>query len=318
MNTPRRRPLALDHLRSFAAVARRLSFSQAAIDLHLTQPAISRQIKAIEEELGAAVFARGTRKVELTADGQVLLQAVAPWLERLDRAVQQIRASRGRRVVNVTTFPSFASLWLLPRLDEFERLHPDIDIRISATESLVDLDGSDFDLALRYCHPDALPPPHRRLFGEVLTPAISIALQAAITAGQAPPLAQPADLAQHTLLEEDDLRPSGRYLSWRNWLDAQGLPTLEPRRWLFLNFTHQQVQAALSGQGVALARLAMVWTSLHRGELFEPFDASHRTASPFAYFMVHTSDQPRAEVDALAAWVGAQAALTRAAIGEAA
>ncbi len=316
MNSHRRRPLSPDHLRSFAAVARRLSFSQAAEDLHLTQPAISRQIKALEDELGSALFQRGTRKVEITADGQTLLQAVSPWLDRLDSAVQQIRASRGRRVVNLTTFPSFASLWLLPRLEAFQREQPDIDIRISANDKMIDPDDPEFDIAIRYCHPDTAPPRQQRLFGDVLTPAISVALDAAIKAGQAGPLRTPADLAHHTLLEEDDLRPSGRYLTWRRWLEQQGQAGLEPRRWLYLNFTHQHVQAALSGQGVALARIALVWDLLQRGELLEPFGAAMRTTSPYAYYLMHTGHRQRPEVDAIIAWIDAQAAATRQALGE--
>jgi LysR family glycine cleavage system transcriptional activator len=303
-------------LRCFAAVARRSSFSQAADDLHLTQPAVSRQIKSLEDELGASLFQRGTRKVEITGEGTALLQAVAPWLDRLDATVQQIRASRGRRVVNLTTFPSLASLWLLPRLHAFQSTNPDIDIRISASDALIDLDDAEFDLALRYCHPDVAPPGARRMFGEVLTPVISVSMRDAVHAGQASPLSSPADLSEHTLLEEDDHRPSGQYLSWRRWLLQQGHAGIEPRRWLYLNFTYQQIQAALSGQGIALARLAMVWDMIQRGELVEPFGDAGRTTSPFAYFLVPGSPSRRAEVDAIVEWIEAQAAQTRTAVGE--
>ena len=137
MNTPPRRPLSLDGLRAFEAVARRLSFSGAAEELFLTQSAISRQIKALETELGAALFNRGTRKVEITAAGNALRQAVLPALEGIDRAVRQIRVSKGRRQVNLTTFASFVTLWLMPRLAGFQQQHPDIDIRMTATDTRV-------------------------------------------------------------------------------------------------------------------------------------------------------------------------------------
>jgi LysR family transcriptional regulator, glycine cleavage system transcriptional activator len=130
MNRPAHRPLAVGPLRAFEAVARRSSFSAAADELHLTQPAISRQIKGLEDELGAPLFLRGTRSVELTSAGTQLLRGVLPLLNRLDSTVRQIRSARGRRHVSITTFASFASLWLLPRLASFEREHPDIDIRI--------------------------------------------------------------------------------------------------------------------------------------------------------------------------------------------
>ena len=134
MNQPRQRPLSVGPIRAFEAVARHLSFSAAAEELHLTQSAISRQIKGLEEELGAPLFSRGTRSVELTGDGHALLRAVAPALERLDATVRQIRTSRGRRRVTVNTFASFVSMWLLPRLEAFQRANPDIDIRVSATD----------------------------------------------------------------------------------------------------------------------------------------------------------------------------------------
>src|SRR5918911_3862783 len=165
MNGPRQRPLSLGSLRAFEAVARRLSFSDAAEELHLTQSAVSRQIKGLEDELGAPLFARGTRHVELTGSGTALLRVVAPWLDRLDAGVRQIRQARGRRVVQVSTFPSFASLWLLPQMEAFQRENPDLDIRVSATDRMVDLDEPDLDITLRYCSPQAAPPGSRRLFG---------------------------------------------------------------------------------------------------------------------------------------------------------
>ena len=317
MNTARRRPLSLTNLRAFEAVARRLNFSDAAEELFLTQSAISRQIKSLEDELGAPLFVRGTRHVEATQDAQVLLRTVEPWLARLDAGVRQIREKRSRRRVSVTTFASFASLWLLPRIEAFQREHPDIDIRVSAHDSLADLDDPELDLALRYCSPAQAPAGAVRLFGETLTPAVSRQLMAQIRQGEAPPLSRPADLARHTLAEEDDNKASTEYLSWRHWLAQQGESALQPRRWLYLNFTYQQVQAALAGQGVALARVALVYEALARGELVEPFGPSGRTTSPYAYWLiVPPTRRTRPEVGQFCDWVEAQAALTRSATGE--
>lgn len=306
MNTKRRRPLVVGPLRAFEAVARLLSFRATAEELHLTQPAISRQIRGLEDELGAPLFIRGTRHVELTGAGAALLRAVAPALAQLDTAVRQIRSTQGRQPVAVTTFASFASLWLLPRLQDFQARHPDVDIRISAQDALADLDDPEIDLALRYCHPDDAPPGSTELFGELLTPVASPALLAR------EPLCEPADLARHTLLEEDDHRPSAAYLSWRHWLRLRAAPGLEPRGWMYLNFTYQQIQAALASQGVALARLALVRESIARGELVEPFGEAGRVASPFAYWLVRWP--ARRERPALAAfedWLLAQADAAR-------
>jgi LysR family transcriptional regulator, glycine cleavage system transcriptional activator len=311
MKTQPHRPLDVGPLRAFEAVARLLSFSAAADELFLTQPAISRQIKGLETQLGAPLFVRGTRKVELTGAGTQLLRSVLPLLQRLDGTVRQIRAARGRRHVSVTTFASFASLWLLPRLASFERAHPDIDIRIVASDTLVDLADPEIDLALRYCRPEDAPKGALRLFNEFLTPAVGRTLAEQIARGDAPPLAKPADLARHTLLEEDDHRPSAAWLSWRHWLRENGVPGLEPARWMLLNFTYQQIQAALSGQGVALARLPLVGEPFERGELVEAFGAERRVVSPFAYWSIAATGEagtPRPEVALFTQWIAAEAA----------
>ncbi|TMH11613.1 MAG: LysR family transcriptional regulator [Betaproteobacteria bacterium] len=318
MNLVRQRPLSLGSLRAFEAVARRLNFSEAADELHVTQSAISRQIKSLEEELGAPLFARGTRRVELTLDGSTLLRAVVPWLDRLDASVRQIRRARGRRVVPVSTFPSFASLWLIPRMEAFQRAHPDLDIRISANDRMDDLDEPELDVVLRYCGPQTAPAGALRMFGEVLTPVIGPRLADQIRAGSAPPLSSAAHLAEYTLAEEDDYRPSAEFLSWRRWLELHGEPSLQPRRWLYLNYTYQQIQAALAGQGVALARVALVSEQLESGDLIEPFGPAGRITSPFTYWMiVSPASGARDEVAQFCAWIEEHAAQTRSAMGEA-
>lgn len=313
------RPLSLDFLRTFEAVAQRLSFSAAAETLCITQPAVSRQIKSLEEELGAALFQRGTRRVELTQAGRQLLRAVEPALAKLDGTVRQIRLSRSRAMVSVTTFASFASLWLMPRLADFERAHPGVDIRLSASDRLVDSDDEELDLALRGCRPERAPPDAIRLFGDVLTPVIGAGLAAAIARGDAPPLALPADLAGHTLLEMDDGSRIATDQAWARWLTPRGLEALQPRRRMSMNYTHQQVQAALAGQGVALARLALVADALARGDLVEPFGPAQRQWAEICYWLVPlagSSGEPRPEVAAFTSWVLAEAAATRQAIGD--
>ena len=319
MNQQRHRPLELDCLRSFEAVARRLSFSLAAEELHLTQPAISRQIQRLEDDLGTPLFSRGTRRVSLTAAGHSLIRSVEPLLARLDATVRQIRLAQGRAQVSLSTFASFATLWLMPRLPDFERGHEDIDIRLSASDRLVELDAPEMDLLLRHCRPERAPAGAWRLFGEVLTPVIGASLASAIAQGTAAPLATPADLAGHTLLEMDDSAAHSAVFCWPAWLAPHGLTGLSPRRWISVNFTHQQVQAALAGQGVALARLAMVHELLDRGELVEPFGPAGRMNLPWAYWLVSlaTPDRPaRPELRAFTEWVLAQAAQSAAAMGE--
>ena len=244
-----------------------------------------------------------------------LLRSVVPALDRLDASVRQIRVGRGRKVVSVTTFASFSSLWLVPRLEAFQRSHEDIDIRVSATDKVVGLDEPDLDLALRYCPAERAPPGALHLFDETLTPVIGRWLAEQVAAGQAPPLTVPADLALHALAEEDSHGPGGALLTWRHWLTVQGEERLQPRRWIVFNFTHQQLQAALIGQAVALGRLALVAEPLARGELIEPFGRARRTSSNNAYWLIPSATgQTRPEVAEFARWVIAQAELTRAAM----
>jgi LysR family transcriptional regulator, glycine cleavage system transcriptional activator len=318
MNSRTQRPLAIGALRTFESLARHLNFRACGDELHVTQSAISRQIRALEDELGAALFVRGTRHVAITEAGVQLLRAVLPMLERLDTTVRQIRNASGRKSVSVTTFASFATLWLIPRLEGFQKLYPDIDIRIAAVDAMAQADDTSIDLALRHCLPASAPAGAQRLFGEVLTPMVGAGLAAKAATKSGPRLRNPSDLAGQTLLEEtNSLKASGEF-SWRKWLQWCDHASLEPKRWITLNFTHQQIQAALSGQGVALARLALVTEALANGELVEPFGPPLRLHSPYCYWLVAWPGvEQREEVRAFISWVKREAAITCTAMDEA-
>jgi LysR family glycine cleavage system transcriptional activator len=309
----RSRSIAAGHLRAFQAVARHLNFRAAAEDLALTQSAVSRQIQALESEVGVALFLRHTRAVELTGAGTQLLRAVAPSLERIDSAVRLIRQSAGRKSVSISTWASFASMWLIPRLESFQHAHPDIDIRIDATDTSVDLETSDVDLALRYAMPTHMPAQAQRLFGEQLTPVASPWL---LKSG--PRLNKALDLTQFALVEAGDAYRSQHmeWLTWQRWLDAQGLKRFEPKRWLYFNYAHQIAQAALTGQGVALARMPLIADSLASGDLVEVLPGT-RLESPMAYWLiVGPRSNQRPEIKAFCEWLQAQAQATRQTIGE--
>jgi DNA-binding transcriptional LysR family regulator len=250
--------------------------------------------------------------VELTSAGAQLLTAVSQSLPRIDNAVRQIRQTAGRRAVALTTFASFASMWLIPRLEQFQRDNPDIDIRIDASDVALDLDVADVDLALRYGPTTAMPPHAIRMFGEQLTPVASPWL---LKSG--PPLKKPADLAQFALIEAGDAHAAHlEWLTWRRWFDEVGLAKLQAKRWLYFNYAYQMVQAALTGQGVVLARLPMVAESLANGDLVEPLP-NQRMDSPMAYWLiVGPRSAQRAEIKAFCTWLKAQAKATRQTIGE--
>lgn len=309
----RTRPVATGHWRAFLAVAKHLNFRAAADELALTQSAVSRQIQALEEEVGVPLFLRHTRAVELTSAGAQLQRAVGPALERMDAAVRLVRQTAGRRSVAITTWASFASMWLIPRMEEFQRDNPGIDIRIDASDVQVDLETSDVDLALRYAMPAGATQGGIRLFGEQLAVVASPWL---LKSGK--PLRTPADVAQFTLIEAGDAHRTHylEYLSWRRWFDTRDLTKLQPQRWLYFNYAHQIVQAALAGQGLALARMPLIPDALAAGDLVEVLPG-HRIDSPLAYWlMVGPRSAQRPEIKAFCAWLQVQAEATRQAIGD--
>jgi DNA-binding transcriptional LysR family regulator len=289
---------------------------------------VSRQIQALEEEVGTALFLRHTRAVDLTSAGSQLLSAAASALERIDASVRQIRQTAGRKSVAITTWASFASMWLIPRLEAFQRDHPDIDIRIDATDNAVDMTTADVDLALRYAVPQGIPASAQRLFGEQLTPVVSPWLL------KSQPINSVEDLARCALIEAGDAHRTRHleWLTWQRWLDTFGAQPLagsdrrsrasakplkiSPQRWMYFNYAHQIVQAALTGQGVALARLPLVAESLASGALVEPLPHT-RLDSPLVYWlMVAPRSAQRPEVKAFCDWLLVQAAATREAIGD--
>ncbi|RDI28269.1 LysR substrate-binding domain-containing protein [Pseudacidovorax intermedius] len=308
----RTRPIGAGYLRAFEAVARHLNFRAAAEEMALTQSAVSRQIQSLEEEVGVPLFLRHTRAVELTSAGAQLLLATQQALPRIDGAVRQIRQSAGRKSVALTTFASFASMWLIPRLEAFQQAHPDIDIRIDASDVAMDLDLADIDMALRYGPAEAMPAGAVRLFGETLMPVASPWL-----IKSNPAIREPADITRFTLIEAGDAhRTHLEWLTWRRWFETKGLARTQPRRWLYFNYAYQMVQAALSGQGVVLARSPLIAESLASGDLVEVLPRQ-RMDSPMAYWLlVAPRSTARPEIRAFCDWLREQAAVTRKTIGD--
>src|ERR1700687_3959740 len=160
----------------FEAAARNLSFTKAAGELFITQSAVSRQIRTLEDHLGVALFDRRPRALALTEKGEELYRIATDVLERLQAATDHIKAQSRTRQISITTTTGFASLWLIPRLQRFTRLYTEADVRISATTDMPHLERSLVDLAIRYCRPEAAPEGAIRLFGEEVLPVCSPSL----------------------------------------------------------------------------------------------------------------------------------------------
>ena len=295
----------LDLLRSFDAAARSLSFTLAAHEMFLTQSAVSRQIQQMEAALGVPLFERRHRALALTDAGHTMHRAVVDCLERLRDATALVRIATPMRHVSVTTTPGFASLWLIPRLARFTADHPQVDVRISATLEVQDLDRSQLDLAVRFCptHQGAGPP----LFEELVVPVCSPQL----LSNRANPLKIPADLAHHTLLAVDTPRGMALIGDWEPWLKVMGLPEVRTKNTLRFTQYADAIGAAVAGQGVAIGRFPLLDSMLRDKRLVTPFKgaaASHR--GYFVAMGARAHDNP----DALdfAKWLRAEALLATA------
>jgi len=295
---------ALDLLVGFESAARHLSFTKAGEELYLTQSAVSRQIKELENQLGAPLFERRHRALSLTAAGQQFYAAAAQVLTTMRAATERLRAQAGRsRALSVTTTNSFASLWLIPRLAGFTRAHPGIDVRITAETRVQNLERDGLDVALRHGPASLAGPEAVRLFGERVFPVCSPRL----LKDKSRPLRLPADLKQHVLLQYDD--PYGRHpwLHWKTWLEVEGIADLKPAGTLSFSGYEQIIPAAIAGHGVALGRSPLVKNLLSAGDLVAPFKSKADPAR--AYFViVSKSAAGRREVVEFVSWLKAEAA----------
>ncbi len=298
----RRRPLNLTALRGFEASARRLSFTLAAAELNLTQSSISRQVAALERQIGKALFIRRTRALALTAPGQHLLRATQQALKQVDRAVDEIRGPGSPTRVSLTTYASFASLWLVPRLAMFQRDHPEIEIRIDAADRYIDLETEGIDIAIRWTRPERLPKDALSLLEEDVMPALSPLLleRSGIR------LAKPQDLFRLPLLEMDDSMPPSVSSSWPLWFGFAGVRETPPAPRLMFTFIDQSMQAAVRGQGVVLARTPFVDDLVASGDLVTPFPKLKlRTGYRYALIEnLQTRDAPH--VAAFRDWIRAE------------
>jgi LysR family glycine cleavage system transcriptional activator len=292
-----RRLPPLNALRAFEASARHLSFTRAAEELHVTQAAVSHQIRGLEDYLGLKLFKRGGRTLRLTEAGQAYLPDLRKAFELLRDATERLLDEESRGVLTVTMLPSLATRWLVPRLGLFSACHPEIDIRVAPSVHRVDFLREEVDMGIRYGRGDYPGLRCDRLMSEDIFPVCSPRLLEGPHALQCPD-----DLLHHTLLHDEG------HTDWRNWLMAAGVASV---RWdrgpIFLD-SSMLLQAAVTGQGVALARGVLARGDLKAGRLVRPFRLNLPTE--YAYYVVcpeETADRPR--IAAFRAWLLEQARL---------
>jgi DNA-binding transcriptional LysR family regulator len=295
---------SLDAIRGFVAVARRMSITMAAQDLCLTQSAVSRQVKLLEDHWGTPLLVRKARAIDLTDAGAQLYRLASPWLDQLSGFSQSLAQDGRASPVTITASIGVASLWLLPRLGNFQKAHPDIDIRVTANNRVLDLEAENIDLAIRYCPEAGAPQGAIRLFGEVVAPVASkdVALHAFRDA---------ESLLGQTFLELDER--SRPWLRWSEWLTARGLGGARPKTYLHFNQYDQVIQAAVEGHGVALGRLGLILPMIDDGRLVAQ-PSGKNGASNFAYWLTKHDGAWRNEVQLFAEWVAREARATAASL----
>jgi DNA-binding transcriptional LysR family regulator len=298
----KRRPrLSLDLLRGFRAAARHLSFTRAAQELFVTQSAISREIKTLEEQIGQPLFRRVHRALTLTPIGEELYRAAAEALTQLDAVTDRLLGST--RSLSVTTTTALASLWLAPRLPRFNRLRPEIDVRIVATNDRADLDREQLDVAIRFVTPGADNPD-----AELLMTAISFPVCApALARDRARPLRTRDDLASHVRLDYEGKRDGRRFSEWDFWYDTLNIPTVKPASTLRFSQYDQWLPAAIEGAGVAIGVLPHLTEQIRAGLLRAPF-GRELIAKRGTFFLVPRADAAEREaVRAFVDWVRTEA-----------
>jgi len=266
--------LPLTALRAFETTARTGSVRSAADALHVTPSAVSHQLRALEETLGVALFRRANRRLVLTEAGQVLLPGLTEGFDRLGDALTALKSFQRRGVLTVSMLSTFAVRWFIPRLTRFQKLHTDIEVRVSTTLRTVDFAREGIDAAIRHGHGDWPGLRCDRLIDEDIVPVCAPGLL-----DNDPPLNTPEDLARHTLLTSD-ARPD----DWETWLSSIGLGDLRPGRRISFDATHFALDAALGGAGVAIAARELVADDLRQGRLIMPFEQHHRHTAGY-YFV---------------------------------
>ena len=282
----------LKALRAFVAVARALSFSRAAKELHVTPGAITHQIKVLEKYLGVELLSRDKRSVSLTQAGSACLPDLEAGFRSLTLGIERLNSHANRLTISVA--PSFASAWLMPRLEHFSRAHPDIDVRVLATSDLTDFRDGQTDIAIRFGLGNYEGVHVERLVSETMAPMCAPSLHAKH------PILHPADLRKHHLIH--DISTSTVSPDWNTWLQLAGVIDADAQRGSRFTLAQLALQSAINGYGVVLGRVTLARDYLNSGALMMPFNL--QLPVNYAYYLVTPRlKHQRAEAIAFQNWI---------------
>ena len=279
-------PDHLKALRAFEAAARHQSFAAAAAELNVTPAAVGQLVRGLEDVLGVALFNRsigGRTRLVATEAAEKALADIRTGFDRLALGVAQLRESAALGVLTVTASPAFAAKWLLPRIERFHSAWPDMDVRLDTNLKLQDFSAQGIDIGVRYGAGNWPGLVAERLMEEEVYPVCSPAFLAQH------PLNEPGDIASQMLIHDLSVDPNTGFASWTDWFERASVAVSGSKRGLRINNSAAVLQAAVDGQGVALARSVLACDDVSSGRLIRLFPEV-RLASSLAYFVVYRSE----------------------------
>ena len=272
----------LNSLRAFEASARHLSFTKAAEELNVTPAAISQQVKLLEDYFSVKLFKRLTRALILTPPGQAILPVLKEGFDKLSEADQILRHRVTNNSLSISVAPGFGAKWLLPRLDLFRSFAPEYEVRIDATEMLVDFSEENVDVSIRYGTGDYPGLKSDCLITEQIIPVCSPKLL-----NPEHPLNTPQDLQYYTLLHNSWATENLSPTNWQAWLKAANVKNAHRFKGIYFNQNALLLEAAVDGQGVALEDVQIAERDLKSGRLIQLFCDQFRQESRFCYYLVY-------------------------------
>lgn len=286
----------LSALLAFEAVARRLSFSRAAEELHVTPGAVSQQVRSLEQRMGEPLFQRTRRSVSLTGAARLMLPDVQSALQLLARATEEKAGAPTAKTLTISVAPSFATKWLLPRLPAFSETYPEIDLRISATVSLADFGRDGPDLAIRFGPGEYDELQSEKLLSEALTPMCSPQMAGVRS------LRRPEDLKRFRLLHDASIPDQGDPCPWARWLALAGASQVPRDSGMRFSLAEHALQAAIDGAGVVLGRICLAERDLAAGRLVRPFTLALPLEVGY-YLVMPRKRRERGEVRSFREWI---------------
>ena len=292
-----RRIYPLNALRAFEASARHLSFVKAADELSVTPAAVSHQVKKLEEFLGFPLFRRRTRGLLLVESGQSLLSELSDVFLQLDKAMERVIDHDSRGTLALSVAPTFAVMWLIPRLQKFYALHPKIDVRIATGLGLIDFQRDDYDAVIRLGNGNWPGLETIKLFDESVTPMCSPRLFEGTRA-----LNTPDDLRNHVLLHNHSMDFDPEAPTWETWLKAAGACGVDASRGTHFSLPDHGLQAAIDGAGVVLGWRTLSAPDIAAGRVVAPFDLNLSLGNSF-YLCYPQAQGQRKDIVVLRDWL---------------